>query len=476
MNYESQLCKQVKEQPSYIKKESLLALQRASLVRYDKKNNTLNLFPQFFNFMKPISKDIDKIMSDIAPIQKVKLNTSNDKMIGSFISGLVRSVKGLPTVVKHKALCELHQRQSILSCRTTYDVFYHVLMQADGDVLNNLAQKFINALNGSEFLVIERHCNGVVILDNTVDINVVLQLPLTYEEVSPPTDLPLLEELHTPGVQTIQHLQDFTSRSAVDFIKSVLYQYEKKLIFVAIRGDLECSDEKLRHVLGISDSPDSLELAPPELLEKHGLVGGYAGLVNMKNYSDATIIIDNSCRSVHSGVTGANKIDYHFINFNIERDAKKVVKNAIYADLAQNPKTVKGAILCEFANCIDIPIQIVGNDNKPTKVEFYKISIRYIDIVASLISRKKIKGVYVINTLKTNDKINEVVKELSCKLSPNQIIIDNRTKSHINDKLSTAEMSLFEHVIICTSSVDDDSVKLNEVPTKISDLSNLISC
>ena len=49
-----------------------------------------------------------------------------------------------------------------------------------------------------------------------------------------------------------------------------------------------------------------------------------------------TIIFDNSCKNVKNVVIGANKLDYHWKNYNYERDTKNVMKYVNWVDVAED--------------------------------------------------------------------------------------------------------------------------------------------
>jgi hypothetical protein len=468
MNYDKQICKQTQDQPAYIKCEQLLQMQKSSLVRYERANNTLNLMPLFFEFIKPILKEIDDIMSQYAPLQKIKLQSQSDTENVTLITGMIRSFRALPLMVKQKIQSGLASRTSIVGARTTYDQSYLYIAESVDDFPLKVSEQIITALDAKEFLVIDKYSHGIVILNASIDKETILQDACQYEITFPHAELPPLEELATPGAHTIDDLVNFTKRPPTELVKAVMYQAEGRLIFVNIRGDLEVSEEKLRNSLGISDSETAVELASEELLKKHGLVSGFAGLVNMKRPSDAIIIVDESVRTVHSGVTGANKVDFHFTNFNLPRDTTKIGKFLRYADVAAAPRLVKGSIISSisFIN----GGEVLGNDSKPIKVKSIKATFRMIDIAASFVGKRKIHGVYIVNTLKTDEKANAAAAALLTKLSPHLVVIDNRGKVNFGAKMEMAKMSFFDNVIVASTKTDDATVGLNDTPTPITAL------
>ena len=96
-------------------------------------------------------------------------------------------------------------------------------------------------------------------------------------------------------------------------LKAVFYWTGDALAFVAIRGDLQVNEAKLRSLL---QAPD-LRLAADQELEAAGLVAGYASPVGLSN---VTLVVDDSVESATNLVAGANEPGFHLTNVNYPRD------------------------------------------------------------------------------------------------------------------------------------------------------------
>jgi prolyl-tRNA synthetase len=98
-------------------------------------------------------------------------------------------------------------------------------------------------------------------------------------------------------------------------LKAVFYEADGKPVFVAIRGDLEVNEVKLRNAL------HAVELSVLEDPGKRipGVVAGFASPVGI---SGATVVADDSVESSPNLVAGANKPDAHLRNVNYDRDWK----------------------------------------------------------------------------------------------------------------------------------------------------------
>ena len=134
--------------------------------------------------------------------------------------------------------------------------------------------------------------------------------------VKPPqeTEDPLpLEEVHTPGIKTIEDLAAFLGIPESKTLKAVFYACDGEMVFVTIRGDLEVNEIKLKNLLHCRE----LRLATPEEVEEAGLVAGSASSIGLEN---VRTVADDSIMLGANFVVGANRTDYHLRNANYPRD------------------------------------------------------------------------------------------------------------------------------------------------------------
>lgn len=124
-----------------------------------------------------------------------------------------------------------------------------------------------------------------------------------------------IEEVATPGCDTIQSVAEYVGVPTRQTLKAVFYTTsDGQVIFVVIRGDLEVNEVKLSNVLGGT----GLEPASDEALCEAGIVAGYASPVGYKG--SARVIADQSITAGSNFVVGANKEGYHLKNVNYPRD------------------------------------------------------------------------------------------------------------------------------------------------------------
>ena len=129
-----------------------------------------------------------------------------------------------------------------------------------------------------------------------------------------PAESPLpLEEVRTPGQKTINEVAGFLRVSPGKTLKAVFYLVDGKMVFVAIRGDLEVNEIKLLRALKAKEA----RIATPEEVRGAGLVDGAASPVGLRG---VTVVADRSVTSGANLVAGANKPDTHLRNVNYPRD------------------------------------------------------------------------------------------------------------------------------------------------------------
>jgi prolyl-tRNA synthetase len=131
----------------------------------------------------------------------------------------------------------------------------------------------------------------------------------------PAAPLPL-EKVHTPGKKTIEDVASFLKVSTHQTAKAVFYEADKdgKLVVVVIRGDREVNDVKLSKLILVAPVP-----ANDKRIRDAGAVPGYGSPMGLDR-NKVRIIVDETVRGSNNLVTGANEEDYHYINFNLDRD------------------------------------------------------------------------------------------------------------------------------------------------------------
>ena len=133
-----------------------------------------------------------------------------------------------------------------------------------------------------------------------------------------------LAEVHTPDAHTIEEVCDYLNASPIDSCKAVVYQRnaDDHYVVLFLRGDLEVNETKLTNYLGY-------EIHPAVITEECGIVAGFIGPVGLN--ADCTVLYDLSLKGRNNIVAGANRLDYHYVGLDMERD----VANVEYHDFAK---------------------------------------------------------------------------------------------------------------------------------------------
>ena len=210
-----------------------------------------------------------------------------------------------------------------------------IVVDADSGAMGGSdSQEFILVADGGEDTILV--CDGCDYSANAE--KAVFRTPDLADETPAAT-----QEVHTPGIRTINELVDFLGISAAKTLKAVFYVADGDLVFVVIRGDLDVNEVKLANVLG---KPPDLHIATPAEVAEAGIVAGSASPVGLS----IRTIADDSVRSGSNFAAGANRNDYHLQNVNFPRDFDA----EIVADIAQAQAG------CECGTCGGTLTQVRG--------------------------------------------------------------------------------------------------------------------
>lgn len=145
-----------------------------------------------------------------------------------------------------------------------------------------------------------------------------------YEKEKVEEELPL-ELVDTKDAKTIDEVGKFLGVCAEKCIKAVVYAVKGETGYVLcfVRGDKEVNETKLRKVVG-------KEVVPFEAKIEDGFVAGNIGPKGL-NIANCVVVYDNSIKGLTNAVVGANKPNYHYKNFCVDRD----LKDAQFVDISK---------------------------------------------------------------------------------------------------------------------------------------------
>lgn len=135
-----------------------------------------------------------------------------------------------------------------------------------------------------------------------------------------------LEKVHTPGRESIEAVAAFLGRQPADTGKAVFYKDAGgTIVFAMIRGDFEVNETKLKNRLRTHE----LTFATDAEIRAVGAEPGFASPMQLDPQT-VRIVVDRSVAASGNLVVGANEPDYHYLNFNYDRD----LADADVADIA----------------------------------------------------------------------------------------------------------------------------------------------
>ncbi|MBI3167688.1 MAG: hypothetical protein HYZ22_04370 [Chloroflexi bacterium] len=172
--------------------------------------------------------------------------------------------------------------------------------------------------------------------------------PLPHEEEHP------LEKVSTPDCNTIEALANLLNIPKEKTAKALMYvrKMDGKFIFIAVRGDMQLSEAKLKKLVG------EVGLADAKSISKSGAEAGYASPIGLK---DALVLVDDLIPRSQNLVAGANEKGYHLLNTNYPRDyAAEIVADLVQAKAGDacvncgNPLEVLSAIQLVCGGEVDL--------------------------------------------------------------------------------------------------------------------------
>ncbi len=122
------------------------------------------------------------------------------------------------------------------------------------------------------------------------------------------------EEIHTPGLKSVEEVAEFLNIDPAHLIKTMIFETEEEFVVALIRGDREVNEVKLGNVLGCNH----LQLASEEKIRT--VTGGAMGFSGPVGLEGVRIVADGSVMSLSVAATGANREDYHLVGVVPGRD------------------------------------------------------------------------------------------------------------------------------------------------------------
>lgn len=117
-------------------------------------------------------------------------------------------------------------------------------------------------------------------------------------------------KVHTPNAKTIDEVAAFMNKDASKFCKCLVYKVDGKLYAFLLKGNRELNETKVLKLLKAT----TIEMATAEDFANVNTKVGFIGPIGL----NIPVVADREVLQMHNFVTGANEVDYHFDNTNIE--------------------------------------------------------------------------------------------------------------------------------------------------------------
>lgn len=182
-----------------------------------------------------------------------------------------------------------------------------IIVEADPGVMGGDVSHEFMALSeyGEDKIVLCKEC------DYSTSLDIAERKPVLKDYPQKP--LGDLQEVHTPGIKSVEEVSRFLKVPCENLLKTIIYKAGDEFVACMVPGDKEINEIKLRRYLNVK----SLRMAEPdEIRNITGAEVGFSGPVGLKIKK----IADYDVKGMSNFVTGANKTDYHLKNVNIGRD------------------------------------------------------------------------------------------------------------------------------------------------------------
>jgi len=187
----------------------------------------------------------------------------------------------------------------------------------------------MGGLLSEEFQAITNIGEDTLVLCNNCDYASNIEVSKCLTDKLEKENLLEKELIETKNAKTIEEVTSFLNMPSNKFVKTLIYEIDKKPYACLVRGDRNVNETKVLKLL----EGFQIILAESSLLEEMtNAKVGYAGPIDL----NIPIIIDNEVLEMTNFVVGANKTDYHYKNVNIDDfkcDYKGDIRNTQEGDI-----------------------------------------------------------------------------------------------------------------------------------------------
>jgi prolyl-tRNA synthetase len=292
------------------------------------------------------------------------LAMTHEEVVADLLRRQIRSYRQLPVVlyqIQTKFRDEPRARGGLIrvreflmkdaySCHASFeglDAYYPRMHQAYFNVFRRAGidvvavQSDVGMMGGTmahEFMYLTDIGEDRLLLCDSCGYSANGQVATFRKDVSADEEALALEEVETPGTQTIASLAEMLVVPAARTAKAAFFMAGDRFIFAVVRGDLDVNETKLVNAIGAKD----LRPARADELARFGVVPGYASPIG---FTGGLVVVDDLVARSPNLVAGANRENYHVRNTNVPRDYQPDVIADIAEAYEGAPCSVCGAPL-----------------------------------------------------------------------------------------------------------------------------------
>lgn len=270
------------------------------------------------------------------------LGPTHEEVITALLRDEVKSYKRLPLTlyqIQTKFRDEKRPRFGLLRGREfimkdaysfhatseSLDEVYKLMHQAYSNIFTRCGLEFRSVIADSgsiggneskEFMALSEIGEDTIAYSDASDYAANTEMaPVLYMEKKSHELEKELEKVATANQKSIADIVDFLEVPIEKTIKSMLYQIDKEVIMVLVRGDHEVNDIKIKNALDATN----VELVDPAVpVEILGANFGSLGPIGVPE--NIRVFADNAVKDIANAVVGANEDGFHYVNVNPNRD------------------------------------------------------------------------------------------------------------------------------------------------------------
>lgn len=353
------------------------------------------------------------------------------------------------------------------------DIHYRIV-EADTGVMGGLLSE--------EFQAITDIGEDRIVYCDACDYAANLEIAVAHQKVAQPSTLSnQYQPVETPNQKTIEQVSTFLQKEPQDFIKTLVYQVDDKLVAVSVVGDDEISTIKLAKYLKAT----SVELADASVVyQATNTEIGFLGPVNCP----LELIVDSKVLHCTNFVTGANKKDTHLVDVNISDFSKHTVTDVTLVKPGQPCACNKGKLHLQhgieigntfklgdkYSNAMNLAYSDENNQLKPVIMGSYGIGIGR--CLAAIVEQKQQNNKlvwplelvpYEVAIVTTNQKVEEQLalgEQLyaSAKNASLDVLWDNRNE-RAGVKFNDMELIGVPYMIVLGKALANQEVEIKDV-------------